>query len=90
MDAFDSLAGVAFLAFDLSLSPPLGCQMGLLYGDYLFGYQRHPNHSIQSSDVQMRTYFKLVASLRDAHQGYLNIHEDSRVTEALEDEDIPF
>jgi hypothetical protein len=67
---------------------------------YLFGYQRHPSHKIESQDVRVRTYSELVASLRDEYQEYLKVlEEDSRTVETVEevgpspvaiDEDIPF
>jgi hypothetical protein len=69
-------------------------------GCYLFGYRRHPSHSIESQDVQVRTYSELVSSLRDEYQEYLKVlEEDSRTVErpeetspavVPEDEDIPF
>jgi len=67
---------------------------------YLFGYQRHPSHFIESQDVCVRTYSELVSSLRDEYQEYLKVlEEDSRTVENPEetnpavapgDEDIPF
>jgi hypothetical protein len=67
---------------------------------YLFGYQRHPSHFIESSDVQVRTYSELVSSLRDEYREYLRVlEEDSRTVEIPEEigpsvlpdeEDIPF